>query len=151
MVLCERWILWARSAVPGVILCASTTMMVESHWYLLKRHHLINGPRARLDRVVHVLLQDTVPHLLHKWRQTLILRRCLLPFEQEFLVHKFATANRKWVFDNVMLLHPGLKTTSIVCIKQNDRVSKAISKYKNRKKDASATQSECAQQGRIGS
>lgn len=43
----ERWTLWARSAISGVIPCADTTMMVESHWSLLKRHHLINSPRAR--------------------------------------------------------------------------------------------------------
>ena len=81
----ERWTLWARSAVSGVIPCADTTMMVESHWSLLKRHHLINSPRARLDRVIYILLQETIPHLLHKWRQALILRRYILPLEQDFL------------------------------------------------------------------
>jgi hypothetical protein len=81
----ERWRLWARSVVPGVIPCASTTMMIESHWSLVKRHHLVRSPRARLDKVIHVLLEDTIPHHQQKWRQSLLLRRYLLHYEEEFL------------------------------------------------------------------
>jgi hypothetical protein len=81
----ERWNLWARSTTPGVIPGASTTMMVEAHWSLIKRHHLVSSPRARLDRVIYVLLQDTIPQLAHKWSQAVLLRRYVLPFEKSFL------------------------------------------------------------------
>ena len=80
----ERWTLWSRSTVPGMIPGASTTMMVEAHWSLIKRHHLINSPRARLDRVIQILMEETVPQLLQKWYQALVLRRYLLPFEKIF-------------------------------------------------------------------
>jgi hypothetical protein len=88
----ERWPRWARSSVSEVIPAASTTMMVEAHWSLIKRHHLITSPRARLDRVIYILMEETVPQLLHKWHQALLRRRYVLPFEQDFLAswNKFA-------------------------------------------------------------
>jgi hypothetical protein len=78
-------LLWARSAVPSSIPVSSTTMMIEAHWSRIKRRYLVNNPRARLDLVVHIIMNDYCPSLLHKWQQCLIDRRDLFDFERALL------------------------------------------------------------------
>ena len=59
-----RWPLWARSSHPTMIPVLKTTMIMESHWRLLKHDFLHHFARPRIDRVTFVLLQQVIPRSL---------------------------------------------------------------------------------------
>ncbi|KAJ3069306.1 hypothetical protein HDU98_007642 [Podochytrium sp. JEL0797] len=60
----ERWPLWARSSVADTLSTKRTTMIVESHWQKLKHIDLAHFNRPRMDRLAHVLANETIPRCL---------------------------------------------------------------------------------------
>ncbi|KLO07967.1 hypothetical protein SCHPADRAFT_807249, partial [Schizopora paradoxa] len=70
----KMWPLWARSASP-IIARLRTTMLVESLWKDLKRRHLRNFNRPRLDLVTHIVITNLLPGVLNKLDYILDRRR----------------------------------------------------------------------------
>jgi hypothetical protein len=56
-----QWELWARSANPLEILVLKTTMIVESHWRVLKHDYLRRFNRPRIDLMIWVLIKCEIP------------------------------------------------------------------------------------------
>ncbi|KLO08623.1 hypothetical protein SCHPADRAFT_803506, partial [Schizopora paradoxa] len=61
----KMWSLWARSSSP-IITRLRTTMLVESLWKDLKRRHLRNFHRPRLDLVTHIVITNMLPGIMNK-------------------------------------------------------------------------------------
>ena len=56
------WILWARAATPDRICIFKTTMLMESHWKVIKRNYLPRFFRPRLDLVIFIIITRLIPH-----------------------------------------------------------------------------------------
>ena len=56
------WVLWARAAIPDEICIFKTTMLVESHWKVIKRNYLPRFFRPRIDLVTFVIVTRLIPH-----------------------------------------------------------------------------------------
>ena len=56
------WVLWARSAIATEICVFRTTMLMESHWKVVKRDYLPKFFRPRLDLVTYVIISRLIPH-----------------------------------------------------------------------------------------
>ena len=56
------WILWARAATPNRICIFKTTMLMESHWKVIKRDYLPKFFRPRLDLVTFIIITRLIPH-----------------------------------------------------------------------------------------
>ncbi len=56
----EKWELWARSA-HALLPVLKTTMILESHWRLLKQDFLHRYNRPRMDLVVHCIVSELLP------------------------------------------------------------------------------------------
>ena len=59
--------MWGRRNT--VIAFTRTTMMVEGHWYLLKRHHLVLHNRPRPDFVLHIIDQKLLPRVMYDYKE----------------------------------------------------------------------------------
>ena len=57
----EKFQMWERRNENGGIPFARTTMMVESHWSLLKRRYLLFHNRPRVDFVVYIMEKQLLP------------------------------------------------------------------------------------------
>ena len=64
----EQWKLWARSANEMEIPVLKTTMIVESHWRVLKHDFLHRFNRPRIDLVTWVLITRVIPDALVRMR-----------------------------------------------------------------------------------
>ena len=64
----DQWSRWARSANPTDIPVLKTTMIVESHWRLLKHDFLHRFNRPRIDLVLWILISRLVPAAVSKMR-----------------------------------------------------------------------------------
>lgn len=60
-----KWILWARSAYY-LLPVLKTTMVLESHWRVLKQDYLHQYNRPRMDLVVHCLVTEVMPAMDRK-------------------------------------------------------------------------------------
>ena len=60
----EKIEMWGRRSVHHGIAFARTTMYVEAHWYILKRHYLIFHNRARIDFIVHLIDKRLIPRFI---------------------------------------------------------------------------------------
>ncbi|KAI9317366.1 hypothetical protein BDR26DRAFT_885765 [Obelidium mucronatum] len=60
----DRWCSWARASCTEEISVKRTTMIVESHWEKLKHTDLAHLNRPRLDRLIHVIITETIPQCL---------------------------------------------------------------------------------------
>ena len=60
----EQWKLWARSANAMEIPVLKTTMIVESHWRVLKHQFLHRFNRPRIDLVTWILITRVMPDAL---------------------------------------------------------------------------------------
>lgn len=81
----EKWILWSRSAtlfIPN----GKSTMMIEAHWKVLKRKHLINNNRPRLDFLTYIILEKNCTFLLQTYEQKVLQRRDFFQWERDFVV-----------------------------------------------------------------
>jgi hypothetical protein len=58
----DLWLLWARAATPDEICIFKTTMLVESHWKVVKRNYLSGFFRPRLDLVTFIIITRLIPH-----------------------------------------------------------------------------------------
>lgn len=67
----SKFLTWGRRSESHGIPLARTTMMVEAHWSLLKKHYLVLHNRPRVDFVIH--LMDT--QLIGKYESDYELRR----------------------------------------------------------------------------
>ena len=56
------WILWARAATPDRICIFKTTMLMESHWKVIKRNYLPRFFRPHLDLVIFIIITRLIPH-----------------------------------------------------------------------------------------
>jgi len=56
------WVLWARAAVSDEICIFKTTMLLESHWKVIKRNFLPRFFRPRLDLVTFIIVTRLMPH-----------------------------------------------------------------------------------------
>jgi hypothetical protein len=79
----EMWKLWARSVVDHIP-NGKSTMMIESHWRVLKRNHLHYSNRPRLDYLVYTITQKQCTDLLFDYEQKVILRRDFFQWERDF-------------------------------------------------------------------
>lgn len=68
----DRWSWWARSANETKLSVLRSTMIVESHWRKLKHSYLRNMNRPRLDIVVWILLNRTIPDAYHRASKLLV-------------------------------------------------------------------------------
>ena len=57
----EHWTLWARAANYELCLF-KTTMLIESHWKVIKRDFLPKFFRPRLDLVIFIIINRLLPH-----------------------------------------------------------------------------------------
>ncbi|SAM00704.1 hypothetical protein, partial, partial [Absidia glauca] len=80
----EKWKLWARSTTMEIP-SGKSTMLVESHWRVLKRNHLYHHNRPRLDLLCFVIINNYCTDLIHTYQQKVVLRRDLLAWESEFV------------------------------------------------------------------
>lgn len=62
----KMWILWARSENAEEIPVLKTTMVVESHWRLLKHDYLHRFNRPRVDMVVWIMLSRVIPDAIDR-------------------------------------------------------------------------------------
>lgn len=69
----EPWKLWARSANPDRIPVLKTTMIIESHWRVVKHDFLHRFNRPRIDLVCWILVSRLVPRALD--RMTALLKK----------------------------------------------------------------------------
>lgn len=60
------WNFWSRAGHPSQIPVLKTTMILESHWRVIKHDFLHRFSRPRLDLVAHVLISRVVPRALVK-------------------------------------------------------------------------------------
>lgn len=67
----SKFLTWGRRSESHGIPLARTTMMVEAHWSLLKKHYLVLHNRPRVDFVIH--LMET--QLVGKYQNDYDLRR----------------------------------------------------------------------------
>src|ERR1044072_910863 len=67
----EYWVLWARAANYELCLF-KTTMLIESHWKVIKRDFLPRFFRPRLDLVIFIIIKRLLPH--YQQRQDRILQ-----------------------------------------------------------------------------
>ena len=57
-----QWTLWARSS-SNEISILRTTMVIESHWRMIKRDHLYKFNRPRLDLLCFVIVQKVITNV----------------------------------------------------------------------------------------
>ena len=63
------WTLFARASFPRAIPLARTTMLVESHWRVLKYNYKYNCNRPRLDRLTQILTKELIPDQISTWQK----------------------------------------------------------------------------------
>lgn len=63
----DWWKRWARASIPERIPLAKTTMMIEAHWRVLKRKHLLHHNQPRLNLLVWIIINKVLPPLLDKF------------------------------------------------------------------------------------
>jgi hypothetical protein len=63
------WNLFARASFPRAIPLARTTMLVESHWRVLKYNYKYNCNRPRLDRLTQILTKELIPDQIRTWQK----------------------------------------------------------------------------------
>ena len=56
----DRYVLWGRRH-PTAISFTRTTMTIEAHWSLVKRHYLLHHNRPRVDFVLYILENRLIP------------------------------------------------------------------------------------------
>jgi hypothetical protein len=81
----EKWLLWARAARPFQIPNGKSTMLVESHWRVLKCNHLYHYNRPRLDFLVYVIIKRHCKDLVDLYNQKVINRRDRFSWERQFV------------------------------------------------------------------
>ena len=69
----DQWELWARAAQPEEIPVLRTTMILESHWRVIKHDFLHRFNRPRVDLVLYVLDAHAILRLMRKMRNILAL------------------------------------------------------------------------------
>jgi hypothetical protein len=90
------WKLWARSVVEHIP-NGKSTMMIESHWRVLKRNHLYLNNRLRPEYLVYVTFEKQSTDLLYDYEQKVVLRRDFFQWERNFQKewHKHLTQEGK--------------------------------------------------------
>ncbi|POG60244.1 hypothetical protein GLOIN_2v1847703 [Rhizophagus irregularis DAOM 181602=DAOM 197198] len=68
----ERWVLWMRAGCENKISVLKTTMIVESHWKVLKRDFLYKFFRPQLDLVVFIITKKMLKHQERRFNQLAI-------------------------------------------------------------------------------
>ena len=63
------WNLFARASFPSAISLARTTMLVESHWRVLKYNYKYTCNRPRLDRLTQILTRELLPDQISTWEK----------------------------------------------------------------------------------
>lgn len=58
----DHWILWARAANSDELCLFKTTMLIESHWKVVKQDFLPKFFRPRLDLMVFIIINRLLPY-----------------------------------------------------------------------------------------
>lgn len=87
----EMWKLWARASSEEVPVL-KTTMILESHWRVIKHDFLHRFNRPRIDLVVWVLTTRVIPHHTTRLREILS-RPPLLPGQQLTRQHRIGATD----------------------------------------------------------
>jgi hypothetical protein len=61
--------LFARSSYPRAMPIARTTMIIESHWRVLKHNYKYNYNRPRLDHLNHIITSRLIPDMMSTWER----------------------------------------------------------------------------------
>ena len=88
------WILWARSSVATEVCIFRTTMLMESHWKVVKRDYLPKFFRPRLDLVTYIIISRLIPHhqqQFNKYQQG----REIVSWRKEFKKEWISLSKRK--------------------------------------------------------
>lgn len=85
----DRWEWWALSSLSENIPLARTTMVLESHWKVLKRDHLYKYVQPRLDFLAYIVVTRFLPSQVTRHRQ-LIEQRIYSSWKEQF-VKEFRT------------------------------------------------------------
>ena len=64
----KNWKLFAWSSYPRAMPIARLTMIVESHWRVLKHNYKYNYNRPQLDHLNHIIIGHLIPDMLNTWR-----------------------------------------------------------------------------------
>ncbi|KAI8328729.1 hypothetical protein BC941DRAFT_519150 [Chlamydoabsidia padenii] len=80
----DEWRKWARSCT-FLVRNGKSTMMMESHWKVLKRNHLYHYNRPRMDLLTYIITDKFVKHHKHSYEQKVVLRRDVFSWEREFV------------------------------------------------------------------
>ncbi|CAG8804256.1 28536_t:CDS:1, partial [Dentiscutata erythropus] len=56
----DRWKLWALSATPEISII-QTTIIIETHWQILKRDYLYKFNQPYIDLVYYILIEKLLP------------------------------------------------------------------------------------------
>ena len=64
----KNWRLFTRSSYPRAMPIARTTMIVESHWRVLKHNYKYHYNRPRLDHLNHIITGCLIPDMLNTWQ-----------------------------------------------------------------------------------
>ncbi|POG64489.1 hypothetical protein GLOIN_2v1675679 [Rhizophagus irregularis DAOM 181602=DAOM 197198] len=65
------WILWSRAAIEDQICIFRTTMLMESHWKVIKRDFLPKFFRPRIDLLIYIIISRLIPHHQQQYQKYL--------------------------------------------------------------------------------
>ncbi|CAO3588532.1 unnamed protein product [Absidia cylindrospora] len=80
----DKFKLWARSATTTIPL-AKSTMLVESHWRVLKRNYLYHYNKPRLDLLTYLMLDQHFQSIVNTYQQCIVMRRDVIQWERDFV------------------------------------------------------------------
>jgi hypothetical protein len=106
-----KWNQWARSSTM-TIPNAKSTMLVESHWRVLKRNFLYHYNRPRFDLLTYLMIDYHFASTKITYQQNVVMRREVLAWEREF-VHEW---NRCYNQVEVPTFSNIIPTSKIGCV-----------------------------------
>ena len=67
----KLWILWCRAAIEDQFCIFRTTMLMESHWKVIKRDFLPKFFRPRIDLLIYIIISRLIPHHQQQYQKYL--------------------------------------------------------------------------------
>ena len=65
----KNWNLFAQSSYLRAMPIARTTMIIESHWHVLKYNYKYNYNRPHLDYLNYIITDCLVPDMMNTWKR----------------------------------------------------------------------------------
>jgi hypothetical protein len=63
-----KWVNWARCSKPEITVL-KTTMIIESHWRVIKHDYLHKFNRPRIDLLIWILVERLIPRYITRYQQ----------------------------------------------------------------------------------